>query len=52
MTSELIGYTLTAPEGVLSDTGSAKVECNYKGPSAGTITWTVDGSKVSTLTAV
>ncbi|XP_063685649.1 uncharacterized protein LOC134819571 isoform X3 [Bolinopsis microptera] len=47
MTSDLLGYTLTAPVGVLSDTGTATVDCIYKGPTAETMLWYLDGVKIN-----
>ena len=49
VTTELAWYTLTVPEGVVSTTTSAAVECAYAGPATQGISWSVDDKEVRVL---
>ena len=46
VTTELAWYTLTVPEGAITRTSSAAVECAYTGPAVEGITWTLDDKVV------
>ncbi|KAL5267443.1 hypothetical protein ACHWQZ_G004472 [Mnemiopsis leidyi] len=51
VTTELAWYSLTVPEGAITRTSSAAVECAYTGPAVEGITWTLDDKVVTGDTA-